>query len=332
MINLSFEDKKILMEWYDDKKKYHSKTVPNNYLYPVRKKKRRKAPLKVVNDIYSGEKYYVYKGTGKWTPYLTIPYKININKFGSRIYDWRFATKLLHFNKIENVGMPRGVIYDIETTTLEPENGIVTSIAWIDTFDNSEHTVLNEGNERKMLNEFVQYLQDNKILSLIGFNSKKFDDYYLNYRLRHNDINYSVVKGSNIDIMKGANKLFVFGSLASIGKQLNVDEQKLDLGSDNPISLYKDKKFDKLLYYNLQDVRATKDIMEKLNIPNFYKAMWELTWTDFNDIPFNSVLINNLSNKKLWENDLFVSRVYERYLGNFGGGFNYIINGDEVDV
>ena len=80
-----------------------------------------------------------------------------------------------------------------------------------------------------------------------------------------------------------------------------------------------------MLYYNLQDVRATKDIMETLNLMEFYKALWELSWTDFNEIPFNSKLINNLSNKKMWENNLFVTKVYERYLGNFGGGFNYIL-------
>ena len=182
-----------------------------------------------------------------------------------------------------------------------------------------------------MLKEFVKYINDNHILSLIGFNSHDFDDRYLSYRLKHNDIYFNPIKSCNIDVMKGANKLFIFGSLASIGKQLGVDEQKLDLGSDNPISLYNNKEYDKLLYYNLQDVRATKDIMEKLNMLEFYKALWELSWTDFNDIPFNSKLINNLANKKLWENDLCVTQVYERFLGNFGGGFNYIINGDNDD-
>ena len=205
----------------------------------------------------------------------------------------------------------------------------MTSIAWIDTFDDTEHTVLNEGNEKEMLKAFIKYIEDNHVLSLIGFNSYDFDDKYLSYRLKYNDIHYDIIKSTNIDVMKGANKLFVYGSLASIGKQLNVDEQKLDLGSDNPISLYRNKDYDTLLYYNLQDVRATKEIMEKLDLQNFYKALWELSWTDFNKIPFNSILINDLSNKKLWENDLMISRVYDRYLGNFGGGFNYIINGDD---
>ena len=327
MINIDWNNGEYKLEWYNKNNEYNYKNVQNVYLYPTKKKKRRKKHIKVVKDIYTKENYYVYKGKGSHTPYLTIPYKININKNGDRMYDKKFALKLLHFNGIKDIGLPRGIIYDIETTSLEPNEGIITSIAWIDTFDNSEHTVLNKGNERAMLKEFTNYIKTNNIISLIGFNSFDFDDRYLAYRLKHNDINFNPIKSCNIDVMKGANKLFIFGSLASIGKQLGVDEQKLDLGSENPISLYKNKKYDELLYYNLQDVRATKDIMETLNLMEFYKALWELSWTDFNEIPFNSKLINNLSNKKMWENDLFVTKVYERYLGNFGGGFNYIING-----
>lgn len=329
MINIDWNNGEYKLEWYDKNNEYNYKNVQNVYLYPTKKKKKRKKHIKVVKDIYTKENYYVYKGKGSYTPYLTIPYKININKNGDRMYDKKFALKLLHFNEIKDVGLPRGIIYDIETTSLEPNEGIITSIAWIDTFDNSEHTVLNKGNEREMLKEFTDYIKNNNIISLIGFNSFDFDDRYLAYRLKHNDINFNPIKSCNIDVMKGANKLFIFGSLASIGKQLGVDEQKLDLGSENPISLYKNKKYDELLYYNLQDVRATKDIMKTLNLMEFYKALWELSWTDFNEIPFNSKLINNLSNKKMWENNLFVTKVYERFLGNFGGGFNYIINGDD---
>lgn len=329
MINIDFINGDYRFEWYDSNRKYHSKNVNNVYLYPTKKKKRRRPPVKTVKDIYTNDKYYVYKSKGSYTPFLTIPYKININKNGDRIYDKKYALKLLHFKDIKDVDLPRAIIYDIETTSLEANEGIITSIAWIDTFDNSEHTVLNNGNERKALKEFIDYIKENHIMSLIGFNSNKFDDRYLSYRLKHNDIHFNPIKSCNVDVMKGANKLFIFGSLASIGKQLDIDEKKLDLGSDNPISLYKNKEYDKLLYYNLQDVRATKEIMEKLNILEFYKALWELSWTDFNEIPYNSRLINDLSNKKLWENDLMVSQVYERFLGNFGGGFNYVINEGE---
>lgn len=332
MINIDWKNGEYKMEWYDIKGIYQSKNVGNNYLYPTKKKKRRRPPVKTVKDIYSKENYYVYKGKGSYTPYLTIPFKINFNKQGDKLYDKKFALKLLHFHKIKDVGLPRAIIYDIETTSLEASDGFITSIAWIDTFDGTEHTVLNQGDERKMLKEFVKYINDNHILSLIGFNSHDFDDRYLAYRLKHNDIYFNPIKSCNVDVMKASNKLFIFGSLASIGKQLGVDEQKLDLGSDNPISLYNNEEYEKLLYYNLQDVRATKDIMEKLNILEFYKALWELSWTDFNDIPFNSKLINNLANKKLWENDLCVTQVYERYLGNFGGGFNYIINGESNEL
>ena len=73
------------MEWYNTKGIYQSKNVGNDYLYPTKKKKRRRPPVKTVKDIYSKENYYVYKGKGSYTPYLTIPFKINFNKKGDKL-------------------------------------------------------------------------------------------------------------------------------------------------------------------------------------------------------------------------------------------------------
>lgn len=323
MINIYNKYDKMELEWYDKDNGYQTKLIPKKY-YLVKEKRNKRRPLiKKVTNIYTGQPAYIYES--KNDAKLTVPYKL-MSKSGYRWYDWRQKTKLQMFNDIKNVDKPHMIIYDIETTSLDPSDGIVTSIAWIDCFDNSEHTVLNEGSEYKMLNQFIKYLKDNKITSLVGFNSHDFDDKFVNYRLQQNNIYYSIIKSCNIDVMKGANKLFIFGSLMNMGKQLNIDREKLDLGNDNPIKLYEEGRYDELLYYNLQDVRATQDIFEKLNILDFYTALWELTWTDFNDLPFNSKINNCFANKMLWEKNLIIDRVMEQDLGKFGGGFNYIIN------
>lgn len=321
MINIYNKHDKMQLEWYDKDEGYKTTFIPKKY-YSVKDKLNKRRPLiKKVKNIYDGKTYYIYES--KNDANLTVPFKL-MGRNG-RWYDWKQKIKLQKFQDIKNLDKPKMIIYDIETTSLEPENGFITSIAWINTSDNSEHTVLNKGSEYKMLNNFIKYLKKEKITSLVGFNSHDFDDKYLSYRLFHNNIHYNVNKSCNIDVMKGANKLFIFGSLMSMGKQLNIDREKLDLGNDNPIKLYSDGRYDELLYYNLQDVRATQDIFEKLNILDFYTALWELTWTDFNDLPFNSKINNCFANKMLWEKNLIIDRVMEEDLGKFGGGFNYII-------
>ena len=327
MINVNYENKKYSLEYFNKKGEYITKPLRRKYWYLSTKTKKRKKPIKTVHNIYDDKQYYVYENGGE-TPKLTVPFKLKKNKDGIRFYDYRDKFKLQHYQKIidDGLGMPKSITYDIETTSLEADKGFITSIAWIDNTDNSEHTVLNEGSEYSMLKEFINYIKENNITSLIGFNSYDFDDKYLSYRCNHNQLNFNPIKSCNIDVMKGANKLFITGSLSSIGKQLNIDEEKLDLGSDNPIKLYNDDRYDELLYYNLQDVRATNDIMKALNLLPFYRALWELSWCDFNQLPFNSVLNNSLANKFLWENDLVVTKVDDQFLGDFGGGFNYIIN------
>lgn len=329
MINIStVNDDNIIMEWYDKNDKYKRKVKKYEYIYPSPTVRSRKRKIKPVIDIYTGEEFIAYLGKGKQSPKLTIPYKLKTDYFGNRIYDVKMSTKLLEFKDIvtKGVSFPHSVTYDIETTSLEPNEGIITSIAWIDNQDDSEHTILNEGDEKKCIEKFINYLSKNKILSLIGFNSREFDNRYLSYRCRQNGIYTDLNKSCNIDVMKGANKLFITGSLASMGKQLGIEEEKLDLGSDNPISLYEEKRYDELLYYNLQDVKATNSILEKLNIIDFYKALWYLSWNDFDTMQYNSVFNNCLANKYLWEHDLMVSTVNDNSLGRFGGGFNYIIN------
>lgn len=212
---------------------------------------------------------------------------------------------------------------------LNPEYDMITSIAWIDNYTNEKYTSLNKGSEYNCLYEFISYLRKNNIMGLIGFNSNDFDDMFLQKRLYANDIKYNVYKSCNIDVMKAANKLFISGSLMSMCNQLNIDDGKIDLGGDNPIKLYQEKRYDELLHYNLQDVVATNEIIKKIDIFNFYEALFNLTWTDFKNIPFNSQLNNCFFNKRMFEDNFYVSKCNLSYKGEFGGGANFFYDGEK---
>ena len=256
-------------------------------------------------------------------PSITIPYKINTNKEGIPYYDYQLGMKLLHFGKIIKRGIefPKHVYYDIETTSLEPEDGVLTNIVFIDADNDVKVFTNDDGNEKRMLEDVAHYLRKNRIISLIGFNSKKFDDEYLRYRMNINQVEYNPIMSCNIDIMLMCNKLFVSGSLASIAKQLGVIE-KIELES-NPVRLFYDGDFDTLIEYNIRDVEVTKAISEKMNILPFVKALWELSWCDFRHLNANSKLNDCYFNKRMWEDNIMVSKADLKYKGNFGGGFNY---------
>ncbi|MBO7043897.1 ribonuclease H-like domain-containing protein [bacterium] len=314
------------ISYYDINNKYREKKVADMTLIPVKRIKNDGKLIKKVKDIYTKDDYYIKKVyNGKYR--LTVPYMIHTNKEKIPYYDTPLGLKLLYFNDIlknnsNNLHFPKHMYYDIETTSLEPSEGIITSVVFIDENDKVK-TFLNEGNEKEMLREIAYFLRKNNVMSLIGFNSKEFDDNYLAHRMRVNQIFfYNPINSCNIDIMKMCNKLFIRGSLASIAKQLGVIE-KIELES-NPIKLYYDGDYDTLIEYNIRDVEVTKAIAEEMNILPFCEALWKLSWCDFRHLNSNSRLNDCYFNKKLWEDDLIVTTADLDYRGAFGGGFNYI--------
>ena len=75
--------------------------------------------------------------------------------------------------------------------------------------------------------------------------------------------------------------------------------------------------------YNIRDVEVTKAISEKLNILSFCEALWSISWCDFRHLNANSVLNDCYFNKRMWEDNVLVTKADLEYKGRFGGGFNY---------
>ena len=307
MISLVNNGRTTIMLWYKDHK-LQSKIVKKRYMEGEVNKDG------TFTDIYTKNKMKlkIKEGLSSELKY-PIPYPLY------EYYDYSLATKLLEFKDIDP-DMPRAVFFDIETTSLNPLDGVITSIAWLDNYTGEMFSSINKGDEKDAIKPFIDYILKNKILSLIGFNSSKFDIPYLEERCRLQRIRFPKERLINQDVMSIANKLFISGSLDSIAEQLGV-ERKLEV--DNPVTLWKEGKYDILLEYNIQDVQVTKQIYDKLDISNFMKALWNLTWFDFNKVHANSHIANTFFNKRMFEDKLMVSKADLIYKDDFGGGANF---------
>lgn len=311
MICLNVKKGYGVIKYYKDGK-LCVKRVPK-VLYKLSKKPTMSKPLV---DVYTGEKYYIRRSHENYIGLVfPLPY---IKDNGHRIYDYRMAIKLKHYYSIEPEDY-RKVFYDIETTSLDPSEGIITSICFIDSFTDEEHCLLNKGNEKELLERFVNYLNDNDVLGIVGFNSVGFDTPYLQYRCDVNGVFFDRNDYIETDVMLVANKLFIRGSLDSIAKQLGVS-RKLEV--DNPVSLWNNKEYDTLLEYNIQDVRVTKELYEKLNVETFMESLWRLTWFDYNKVHHNSHIVNSFYNKRLYEDGKCLSKHDYKHYGAYGGGYN----------
>lgn len=325
MINTTIKDNYVILEYYN--KNGYNKVVKDKVKLLCRQNPSNDNSVKIMKNIYNDKYYKLYATNNNGEFYAGVPVPYPLKEY----YDYKLCSKLLYYNNIINddIVLPRTITYDIETTGLDGNVDKITSIAFIDNYDKSEHTLLNVGGrdgELKLLLEFVDYLKDNNILGLVGFNTVGFDNDFLNKRLNKFGIYFNVFMNCNIDVMLLANKLFVTGSLMSMCDKLDIsnEDSKLDLGGDNPIKLYNEKRFDELLYYNLQDCKATNAIIDKLNIFSFCESLFCLSYCDFNSLQFNSVLNNHFFNKRMFEDSLFVDRVDLEFKGEFGGGYNYI--------
>lgn len=312
MINVYTMVDKVQLSWYEEGE-LRNKVVPKVMLFGDAYAKNDI----VKRDIYSGCDFGVrQQAPTKILPPVPIPYPVY------DYYDYGTATKLLHFDNI-NPEEPRAVFFDIETTSLEPDKGVVTSICWMDSFTGKMFRSLNEGeegDERRCLLGFIRYLKQHDILSIIGFNSNKFDIPYIEARCLANSVTFDARKFIKQDVMVIANKLFYFGSLDVIAENLGV-ERKLEV--DNPVKLWNEGRYEELLKYNVQDVKVTKQIYEKLNMKEFLEALWHLTWLDYDRVGANSHISNMFYNKRMWEDGYCVSQVDNDYKGDFGGGANY---------
>ncbi len=170
-------------------------------------------------------------------------------------------------------------IFDIETTGLNSKYNKIILIGIV--YNENNNTIIkqfftnNSGEERDLLIEFRNFaLSFNKHISFNGIN---FDIPFLNYRLQKHDINFSLNKNDDIDILKLIKPFKE--KLALSDCKLKTIEKYLEIYRDDTISgkesvdLYKEfeKTQDenlkhKILLHNYDDIYYLGIIYNKLDL------------------------------------------------------------------
>ena len=235
---------------------------------------------------------------------------------------------------------PNHFVFDIETTGLNSKYCKVILIGIL--FNEDNKTIIkqffanSEDNEKELLLSFINFIKYYK--NHITFNGLTFDIPFLNSRLKKHNINFSLYKNDDIDILKvirpfKENLSLSDCKLKTIEKYLGIYREDTICGKES-VDLYKeycatqeDSLKEKILLHNYEDVYylgkifKIKDILkEKLNILSIITDKFHL---DLVPISFK-ISKNTLSIKyNLFEGTLFNIDIYND---------NYSIVSDENTI
>lgn len=187
------------------------------------------------------------------------------------------------------------ISFDIETTGLDPVGELdekkeaindaarITCIACSDT--NGQERVFHNKNEKKLLSEFLVYVEENKESAWTGYNIIDFDIPFIYLRAAHHNL---LTKHSHLHTLRwGINKwhnpyvidlapLFAKGwkkirKCQLVLKYLGLSTKTAD-GAD-AIPMWKEKRYEELQAYCLNDARVELELFnycnEKGMIPNY---------------------------------------------------------------
>lgn len=179
--------------------------------------------------------------------------------------------------------MMKIISIDIETTGIEPipnyenkeeEIRITTICCYEKELDRENEKIFFNEDEKKMIIEFLYYCDENREAEWIGYNIKNFDIPFIVLRaLKYNLLN----KKSHINLLKkGINYWYnpyiidlakIFQKewnknrkLNNILKFLNLQQKKGN--GDGAIELFKNKKYDDLINYCMNDCKITMKLYE----------------------------------------------------------------------
>ena len=153
--------------------------------------------------------------------------------------------------------------FDIETLGLDPLKDRITAIG-VKTY--YAEKVFTNKNEKTMLTEFWNFVKRDGDVKLIGFNCFSFDLPFLlirsmKYNLSVVDIRYKTVDLRKV-LFNGYN--YKKGTLEKFSKFIGYVPKYNGFTAAFIPTLWKEKRFDELEEYLLQDVRMTWKIYERL--------------------------------------------------------------------
>lgn len=159
------------------------------------------------------------------------------------------------------------LIFDIESSGLDPFISKVASICLKNPLTNQLFVFCNGRDEKKTLEEFWGFVRSNEPVDLIGFCSNTFDIPYLLRRSIIQDVKV-YTQFQTKDLRKIANGFFYSYNSHEPGKLVDWAsalgfQRKTSLGSEVP-ELYAQDKFDEIKEHNIEDVQITELLYNRL--------------------------------------------------------------------
>lgn len=214
---------------------------------------------------------------------------------------------------------PRKLFWDIETTSLDPNDGIVISIVAYDSYNKVYYEFIHGPElecetERQMLLKFARFVQRLEPDIISGWNCSTFDWPFLLTRMENNNIPTSIlspmnkvdryftnmgeqikVRGIALIDMLSAYKKMSYSELESYKldfvafKELGIGKNAI---SKLPGKLWDEQDYNTLLLYNRRDVEILAELDKKLGILEFLDKVSEIASIDIQETLFNSRIVD----------------------------------------
>jgi len=222
---------------------------------------------------------------------------------------------------------PNHFVFDIETTGLNSTYSKVILIGIM--FNQNNKTIIKqffantEDDEKELLLSFVDSIKNYK--NHITFNGLTFDIPFLNNRLKKHNINFSICKNNDIDILKlikpFKEKLSLSDcKLKTIEKYLGIYREDTISGKES-VDLYKDYTLnqdinlkEKILLHNYEDIYYLGVIFK---IKDILKDKLNIVYINTNNITLELIPLNFKISKNLlcikytaFEGELFNINIY----------------------
>jgi DNA polymerase elongation subunit (family B) len=289
--------------------------------------------------------------------------KVLVNKFWLtkekiQMYDRTFESDLSYVKRFlvdyghefVSESEPRIMFFDIETTSLEPEDGMIISIVAYDSYT-KEYTEFVHGpdlpisTERDLLLSFSEYISETQPDIYSGWFSNTFDIPYLLNRMEANNIAIGKLSPMNrVDRwigIKGQETIKIRGvaliDLLDAYKKMSngeLESYKLDFVAEKelgegkhvisklPGKLWDEGSYSELLLYNRIDVEILAKLDEKLGIIQYLNKVSQIASCDLSDTLYNSRIIDSYFLKRATERDIVLpSRNFGRTRANYTGAF-----------
>lgn len=162
------------------------------------------------------------------------------------------------------------IIYDTETTTLEPLEGELVAIGVM--LNNGNCKIFSQDNstkEQEMLEQFWDFVRANIVHEFVGFNNRSFDSRWLLVRSFAKGVKVEkkfFYKQLDLRLLLNLDDKYAKGSLVDFAKLLDTANDKLGGSDGGKVAyLFKEGRYGEINSYLIQDLKLTRTIYDRLD-------------------------------------------------------------------